>query len=253
VGLSPTDRFSSRVDDYVRYRPSYPPEIIPLLERECGLTINSTIADIGSGTGLLAKLFLRFACRVFGVEPNAEMRRAGEEFLAEYERFCSINARAEHTGLPEASVDLITAGQAFHWFDPAAAHAEFQRILRAPRWVVLIWNERLVDDEGFLFGYERLLERFAPEYKTVDHRRIGSEGISAFFGHQDWKLAQFDNHQDFDFAGVRGRLLSSSYAPQPGSDAYLPMMEDLDRLFSAYQRDNRVRFLYQTNVYFGKL
>ena len=250
--LNPTGRFSSRVDDYVRYRPSYPQEIISLLERECGLNASSAVADIGSGTGFLTKLFLDRGCSVRGVEPNAEMRRAGDAFLSGYPNFQSLDGTAEHTGLPDASLDLVAAGQAFHWFDPAVARAEFRRILRPPRWVVLIWNERRVSGP-FLEGYEALLNRWAPEYKVVDHRRIDSNLLREFFGSDDWELATFDNEQIFDFAGLRGRLMSSSYAPQPDSDAFEPMMAELEGLFQAHNDSGAVRLMYDTVVYYGKL
>jgi SAM-dependent methyltransferase len=227
--------------------------MIALLARECGLTANCTIADIGSGTGLLTKLFLEFGCTAIGVEPNAEMRQAGDVFLAEFKKFHSVDGRAERTGLPGSSVDLVAAGQAFHWFDALAARTEFHRIVRPPRWVALIWNERLVPKDGFLAGYEDLLQRRAAEYAAADHRRIDSSRITEFFGYRDWVLVTLANHQIFDLAGVRGRLLSSSYAPQPGSDAYQPMIDELDQLFFTYQQAGRVRFLYQTNVYYGML
>jgi len=250
--LNPTGRFSSRVDDYSRYRPSYPPEIVPLLERECGLKSSSTVADVGSGTGLLSKLFLDVGCRVIGIEPNREMREAGAQFLAQYPKFAVKDARAEHTGLEDSSVDLVAAGQAFHWFDAAKARMEFQRILRAPKWVALIWNEREVTG-GFLSGYEQLLRRYAPDYSRVDHRQIGPDQISWFFGHRIWKLATFGNIQEFDLAGVLGRLRSSSYSPHPGDAAFDPMMEELTRLFETHQQNGRVAFLYKTHMYYGEL
>lgn len=249
--MDPTRRFSSRVDDYVRYRPSYPAEIISLLSRECGLTADSVVADIGCGTGLLAKLFLDFGCRVIGVEPNADMRRAGNQFLSAYDKFRSVDARAERTGLEDGSIDLVAAGQAFHWFDAVAARKEFVRILRPPRWVALIWNEREVPEHGFLRGYEDLLNGYAQEYGRVDHRRIDSERIAEFYGHSEWKLATFSNLQEFDLSGVRGRLESSSYAPARETDAYRPMMAELEELFLAHQVNGRVPFVYQTKVYYG--
>jgi SAM-dependent methyltransferase len=250
--LNPTSRFSSRVDDFARYRPSYPPEILPFLERECGLNSNSTVADVGSGTGLLSKVFLDFGCRVIGIEPNQEMRQAGEQFLAQCARFASRDARAEQTELADSSVDLVSAGQAFHWFDAAAARGEFHRILRSPKWVVLIWNEREVSG-GFLSGYEQLLQRYAPDYSRVDHRQIGADQISEFFVHRNWKLATFRNVQEFDLAGVRGRLQSSSYAPSPGDASHEPMMAELGGLFETHQQYGRVAFLYRTNMYYGTL
>ena len=248
--LNPTGRFSSRVDDYSRYRPSYPAEVIALLERDCGLDTSSTVADVGSGTGLLSKLFLDFGCSVVGIEPNREMREAGEGFLAQYPKFAGKEARAEQTGLADSSVDLVTAAQAFHWFDAAAARREFERILRPPKWVALIWNEREVSG-GFLSGYEQLLHCYAPDYRRVDHRQIGPEKIGEFFGHREWKLATFGNIQEFDLAGVLGRLRSSSYAPHPGDAAYEPMMAELTALFETHQQNEHVAFLYRTNIYYG--
>ena len=245
-------RFSSRVDDYVRYRPSYPAGIVPLLERDCGLRANSTIADIGSGPGFLAKLFLDFGCAVIGVEPNKEMREAGDRLLAAYNRFNSVDGRAESSGLADSSIDLIASGQAFHWFEPAPARAEFRRILRHPRRVVLVWNERLVTGE-FLAGYEGLALRYGPDYRKIDHRRIDADRITEFFEHRDWKLATFPNVQHFDWTGLRGRLDSSSYAPRPGDANYEPMMASLRRLFDDHQKNGYVDFLYSTNVYYGTL
>jgi SAM-dependent methyltransferase len=250
--LNPTGRFSTRADDYSRYRPSYPPEIVPLLERECGLKSSSIVADAGSGTGLLSKLFLDFGCHVIGIEPNREMRQAGGEFLRPYQNFTGVDARAEETGLADASVDLVAAGQAFHWFDATAARQEFHRILRTPRWVVLIWNEREVTG-GFLSGYEQLLDRYAPDYRRVDHRQIGPEKLREFFGHDNLKLATFGNVQEFDLPGVLGRLRSSSYSPHPGDAAYEPMMSELAGLFETHQENGRVAFLYRTNMYYGTL
>lgn len=251
--MDPAHRFSSRVQDYVRYRPSYPAGVLSLLERKCGLTKSSTVADVGSGTGFLSKLLLDFGCRVIGIEPNAEMRAAGDAFLAGYQNFRSVDGRAEQTGLPDAGVDLVTAAQAFHWFDPAAARAEFRRILRQPPWVALIWNERIVTPDGFLRGYEDLLLRYAPDYAKVDHRRIDAERITDFFGHRTWREESFDNSQFFDLTGVRGRLTSSSYAPQEGTSAFEPMMQELERLFAEHQVNGQVPFLYETKVFYGVL
>ena len=247
-----TRRFSSRVEDYIRYRPSYPEGIVSLLERECGLTAEARVADIGSGTGLFATLFLRFGCEVFGIEPNADMRLAGERLLAGDPRFHSSDGRAEATGLPAGSVDFVTAGQAFHWFDLPAAQAEFRRILKPPGWVVLAWNERLVEGR-FLEEYEALLLRYAPDYARIDHRRMDAGVMDDFFGAGNWRLAGFPNEQLFDLDGLLGRLHSSSYAPAAGSDAYSRINQDTERLFAECQQDGVVAFRYETKVYYGRL
>jgi len=248
----PTKRFSSRVEDYIRYRPSYPQAVIDWLARECGLKPGSRIADLGSGTGILSRLLLDFGCQVCGVEPNAEMRHAAERLLAGEPRFHSVEGRAEASTLAAASADFVTAGQSFHWFDPAAARAEFRRILVPQGWVALVWNERLVPP-GFLAEYEDLILRLSTDYGMVDHRRIGAEAIGRFFQHDSWRTAGFPNHQDFDWEGLCGRLLSSSYVPLPGSPQYQPMMDDLAAIFAKYQRGGRVQVLYETKVYAGQL
>ena len=253
MDLNPLGRFSSRAKNYAKYRPSYPAGVIDVLRRDCGLSQDSKVADIGSGTGLLAKLFLDFGCEVFGVEPNAEMRQGGEACLAGYGRFHSLNGQAENTGLRPASMDLVAAGQAFHWFEPVAARVEFRRILRRPAWVALIWNERRVAGDPFLEGYEELLERYASEYARVDHRRIDRGQLSAFFEHSDWKTASFENDQCFDLDGVRGRLLSSSYAPPEGAPGHEELMQELDRLFTATQQDGKITFAYETKMHYGPL
>ena len=252
TGLDPTGRFSSRVDDYIRYRPSYPREVVETLARQCGLSAESVVADIGSGTGFLAKLFLDAGCSVIGVEPNKEMREAGERVLEGHRKFVSREGRAEETGLGSASVDLVAAGQAFHWFDAVRARVEFRRILRKPSWVALIWNERLEIGE-FLVGYERLLDRYSGEYARVDHRRIDAQQITDFFEHRDWKLDTFPNVQRFDWTGLRGRLESSSYAPCAGDANYETLMRGLRELFDAHQLGGTVDFAYDTNLYYGTL
>jgi SAM-dependent methyltransferase len=248
----PTKRFSSRVEDYIRHRPSYPTDVIAWLAAECGLTAQSPIADIGCGTGILARLFLDFGCHVFGVEPNAAMRAGAERQLAWQARFHSVDGRAEATTLADSSVDFVTAGQAFHWFDPPSARAEFRRILTPRGWVVMIWNERLVTP-GFLTEYEAMLQRLSTDYGRVDHRQIGGEAIAQFFGHDSWREVGFPNRQDFDWDGLRGRLLSSSYAPLPGSPQYAPMMEDLEAIFVKYNQGGQVEVLYETKMYVGQL
>lgn len=245
-------RFSSRVADYVRYRPSYPPESIAWLARECGLTPHSVVADIGSGPGFFAALFLRFGCPVYGIEPNLEMRQAGERLLAAEPNFQSLEGRAEATGLGDASIDLVAAGQAFHWFDRAAARSEFRRILRKPGWVALAFNERLVEGP-FLETYEAILHRYAPEYERVDHRRMDASVMDAFFGAGHWREADFPNQQRFGLEGVLGRMHSSSYAPPAGTEAYQRVNEELARAFAAHQQDGEVAFRYTTKLYCGGL
>ncbi|HEV2455735.1 MAG TPA: class I SAM-dependent methyltransferase [Verrucomicrobiae bacterium] len=250
-GLNSKSRFSNRVENYVRYRPGYPAEIITLLRNECGLAPNSVVADIGSGTGKLSELFLNAGCRVFGVEPNKEMREAGERM--NHPNFTSVDASAEETTLPAHSVDFITAGQAFHWFDRDRCRAEFLRILKPGGRVVIVWNDRRDDTTPFLVAYELLLEEFGTDYAQAHHRRADKpEVIRAFFGIEP-HFKNFHNVQHFDFEGVKGRLLSSSYAPVAGQPKYEEMLVALKRIFDAHQKNGIVAFEYDTHVYYGHL
>jgi SAM-dependent methyltransferase len=251
--IDPTQRFSSRVENYIRYRPGYPPAILDLLAAKCGLTSAATVADVGSGTGILTGLLLKSGARVFGVEPNADMRRAGEKLLADQPNFTSVAGTAEATTLPDQSVDLITAGQAFHWFDREKARREFGRILRPGGWVVLIWNDRNISDRPFFRAYERLLVTYGTDYTAVNHKNVDSEIIGSFFGPTGFGEASHPNDQTFDFAGLKGRLLSSSYAPEADDPRHAPMLAALQSLFAAYQTNGTVTFDYDTTVFFGRL
>jgi SAM-dependent methyltransferase len=247
------ERFSGRADDYVRYRPGYPRAILNVLRDECGLTPDSVVADVGSGTGILTQLLLENGNLVYGVEPNAAMRKAGEEFLQEYSRFRSIAGSAEATALAGASVDLIVAGQAFHWFDRAASRGEFVRILKPNGWVSLIWNERDVRHAAFMRTYEDLLQQHGTDYSKVRHVYSEQARLDEFFAPGEVRTREFENKQVVDWDGMRGRLLSASYAPKAGQAGYEPMIEDFKKLFDAHQTGDRVTIKYRTRIYWGAL
>jgi len=249
---NPTQRFSSRVGNYVRYRPGYPMEVLALLTRECGLTPASVIADIASGTGIFTRMLVENGNQVFGVEPNDEMRRAGEQFLRGHSRFTSVAGTAEATNLPEHSIDLVTAAQAAHWFDRAKARSEFIRILKPGGWTVLLWNERRTDSTAFLREYEHLLLTYGTDYQEVRHERTTAE-IAGFFAPSPFRCHSLEMRQEVDYAGLEGRLLSSSYTPGPEHANYEPMLRELRRIFDAHQVQDRVSLDYNTLVYYGQL
>jgi SAM-dependent methyltransferase len=252
MSQQPTERFSSRVSNYMKYRPTYPQAVVDCL-RPHGLTPESVVADVGSGTGLLTELFLRNGNKTFGVEPNKPMREAGEQVLKAFPNFISINGTAEATTLPATSVDIITAGQAFHWFDVAAARREFARILRPGGMVAIVWNDRHTDTTPFLRAYEQLLRTFATDYAQVDHKHITTDDLRAFFAPNTHHEYDFDNQQILDFDGLKGRLLSSSYAPEASHPSHVPMLLDLQTIFDAHNDMGKVVFAYQTQVHVGKL
>lgn len=248
-----TKRFSDRVADYVRYRPSYPAGVVETLRHDAGLAPSAQVADVGSGTGIFASLLLPHCQRVYGVEPNDAMRAAAEQLLAGEPRFTSVTATAEATTLPDASVDLVTAAQAFHWFDKAACRREFARILKPDGIVALVWNERETATTPFLAGYEALLHRHAANYAQVNHANIDARVIAEFFAPAPYALVELPNEQRCDFDALKGRLLSSSYAPNIGRPGHAEMIADLVALFSHHSEEGAVSLLYTTKLYFGRL
>ncbi len=247
-----TTRFSDRVGDYTRYRPHYPKGILPYLEQETGFNPSSIVADIGSGTGISTELFLEHGNKVYAVEPNRQMRAKAEELLGTYAGLISIDGTAEETGLGKESVDLIVAGQAFHWFDQMKAKKEFVRISRPGGFAALIWNERLISS-AFEIDYEALILHYGSDYKTINHKNISDEKIAGFFSPWPSSLRVFENEQIFDFDGLAGRLRSSSYMPNEGNPKYEAMVADLWKLFEKYNSGGRVRVGYETKLYPGRI
>lgn len=247
-----TTRFSNRVNDYVKYRPHYPKTIVEFLEDNYELSTGKLIADIGAGTGISTALFLDAGYKVIAVEPNQEMREKAVELLGNYPGFKAINGTAENTRLETGSIDLIVAGQAFHWFDAKKTKTEFKRILKPGGIVALIWNERKTQSD-FEIEYDRLIVNHGRDYVKVDHRNIDDGHIGAFFDPEPFRLEIFQNKQVFDFNGLTGRLLSSSYMPAKDEAGYESMMADLKGLFDKYQQDDFIIINYDTKVYVGKM
>jgi SAM-dependent methyltransferase len=251
--MDSTKRFSDRVEYYVRYRPHYPPGVLDVLRGDLRLLPPAAVADIGSGTGILTELLLRGGYDVSAVEPNREMRAAAERRLAAFPLFHSVDGTAEATTLASHSVDCITAAQAFHWFDPAKTGIEFRRILKPGGRVVLLWNNRRSGASPFLTGYESLIGMLASKYGITTSKKTDEDGIVAFFGGRNFTRREFENRQACDFEGLKGRLLSASYAPLEGQPGHEEMMSELKRIFDANQVDGEVVLEYFTDMYFGSL
>ncbi|HEX6279686.1 MAG TPA: class I SAM-dependent methyltransferase, partial [Pyrinomonadaceae bacterium] len=226
-----------------------PPEVLELFRREMGLTQDSVIADIGSGTGLSAKPFLENCNTVYGVEPNEAMRQAAEEYLKDFTNFISHDGTAESTNLANSSIDFVTAAQAFHWFDADKTRTEFRRILKPGGYVVLIWNERQLDTTEFLREYEKMLLKYAADYEKVRHENIDQQKLGAFF-QDEYRRASFPNVQVFDLEGLRGRLLSSSYMPAEDDPSFPALEKELQNVFAKHAENDRIKVFYDTNIYY---
>ncbi len=252
------ERFSSRVDAYREFRPHYPVDLVHLLQQHCGLASASVIADIGAGTGMLAELFLQNGNTVFAVEPNHAMRTACDELRSQYRELTTFDGSAEATTLPDHCADFATVGQALHWFNLEAARAEFVRILRPEGWCAIIYNERRTGGDEFHDGYERTLQEFGIDYEKVRRKYPQQPTLEEFFGGQNCESPKIHqaivpNAQELDLRGLLGRMLSSSYMPQPGHPGYDAMLHAVEQLFSQCQRDGHVRLEYDCVVTYGRL
>lgn len=249
----PTKRFSDRVDNYVKYRPTYPTEVLDYLKAECNLTGNSVIADVGAGTGIFTKLLLDEGYEVFAVEPNENMRRSAIEQLSRYKNFNAVNGGAECTELPDSSIDLIVCAQSFHWFSNDNTRVEFSHILKPGGKAALIWNNRSIDADEFSVEYDKLLQNDSVDYNKVNHQKIKDLDFKVFFKGGNYTIKKFPNVQVFDEEGLIGRAFSSSYVPPQGTgegEKFLSLLKDL---FAKCNVDGKVSFHYQTEVYLGEV
>ena len=248
-----SERFTGRVESYRQFRPRYPDAVVGLLEKECGLTPSSTIADIAAGTGLLAEIFLARGYEVIAVEPNDEMRAACETLVERYPKLRCVAGAAETTELPSHSFDLITVGQALHWFDLRRTRAEFARILRPDGWCAVIYNERRLGVDDFHDGYERLLRKFGIDYEVVQRQHQTLSQIQGFFAPGEMRHADFPNAQFLTLEALEGRIISSSYMPKPEHARYAAMRTAIANLFKKHQENGRVRLKYDCSVSYGQL
>jgi SAM-dependent methyltransferase len=256
MSLDSTKRFSSRVEYYVRSRPGYPASLIDFIRSNLLLKPTSVVADVGSGTGLLSKLFLQNGNTVFCVEPNADMREAGDTLLSAYPNYRPIEGTAEATTLADDSVDFVAAAQSFHWFNPVKSAAEFGRILRPGGWVAFIWNERRSINTGFNAAYDAFIDQFTGDRATASARggSLGTEpAIKNFFGERPFDVEKFENFQDLTWSGLLDRVYSSSYMPLPEDPINAKMIAELRPIFDEFAKDGVIRIEYETCLYYGKI
>ncbi len=247
--LNSKERFSSRVQNYVKYRPSYSNDIISYLEEAIGLNEKSIIADIGSGTGISTKLFLDNGNTVYSVEPNQDMRQAAENLLKSYSNVHFIDGSSESTKLQSESIDIIIAAQAFHWFNPEPTKKEFLRILKANGTVVLLWNIRKTKSDGFMEGYLEIIRRYAEIYTNESDDDL----IPKFFDYKTIYEEVLDNPQIADFDRLKGEITSFSYMPNENDINYVTMISELEDLFNKYNSNGKVTLEYETHIYYCKM
>ena len=251
--METAERFSGRVESYRQHRPRYPDAVVGVLETECGLTENSTVADIAAGTGLLTEKFLSHGYEVIAVEPNDEMRLVCETLGDRFSRFRCLSGSAEATGLPGHSSDMITVGQALHWFDLERARAEFVRILRPGGWYAVVYNERRMSGDAFHMGYEKIIQDFGIDYAKVQRQHLTPDRIEGFFAPSAMRRVVFPNAQLLTLEALEGRIISSSYMPNEEHPKYAAMHAAIEELFEKHAQDGCVRLEYDCAVYYGRL
>ncbi len=246
--MDSTKRFSSRANQYAAHRPGYPKACIEFIRNQFNIDSGSSIADIGSGTGILTELLLGLDATVIGVEPNDDMRSIAEQHLNHNNRFLSISGTGESTNLADNSVDLITVAQAFHWLDPVKSKKEFKRILKIPNNIAILWNIQTRDND-FDRKYEEIKEKYGEDYITI--RKSHEPDLHTFFSPGKYKVVKFPHFVLMDYDGLIGRIASSSFMPTAGNPHYAAMTEEVNTLFNNHQENRLVRFNYETHLHYA--
>jgi ubiquinone/menaquinone biosynthesis C-methylase UbiE len=243
-----TQRFNGRAEDYDRYRQRYPTEeILTRLRTWCGLAPSWLIADVGAGTGMLAEVFLENSNRVLAIEPNQDMR---DQMRSSVERQLGypapqleiIEATAEATTLPDASLDMVAAGRAFHWFDKERALAEFRRILRPDGWVALIAVDRDRDSKDPAYrpqidAYEQIMCTHSPDYSHVVRSGYRTYDKTETLFDGEYHHDELPGLRQLDWTTFHGHAMSLSVSPQPGHPNHEAFQSALRRYFDTYARD----------------
>lgn len=249
---NPVDRFSSRVADYDKYRPSYPLDLINKLLELSNLNQRSVIADIGSGTGIFSELLVNQGVKVIGIEPNDAMRHSAENKLGHKVNFTSLNATAESTCLKDSSVDVITAEQSFHWFNKDKTIPEFKRILKPNGVLALVWNQRCIEQD-FQIAYDKILGTYSKDYDSINHKNLKDNEVPQFFDSNRMETYTYNNEQFFDYEGLLGRMRSSSYCPLPGTAEYSRLVKELEVVFNQFSLHGQVEFKYKSSLFIGPI
>ncbi len=240
-------KFTGKADLYEKFRPSYPTELIDFLYESapCG-----NVADIGAGTGKFTRCLLKKPWKVTAVEPNADMR----ERLSEIGGITVVNAPAENTGLPEKSFGLVTAAQAFHWFDEDAFKRECMRILAPNGKIAVIWNSFV--KEGLALRQTELCRKYSSDPRFAEKGHTGARAAEAgdkFLGgyFKELVMREYSGERVFTRESFIGETLSRSYAPRVGESGYEPFLEELNALFSEYESRGEAAVGTKTVCYLG--
>ena len=244
------DRFDGKGELYAKARPNYTAALFEYLKADPVLPAGSVFADVGAGTGIFSAQLLDCGYKVFAVEPNADMRRKAEEALSQREGFTSVDGDDAAMGLPDRSVDVVTAAQAFHWFDAAAFQRECRRVLKPGGKVILVYNSR---DKAApcTRALAELYRRYNPEFHEFSNGMTHEKCL--VFYKDGCEVFRADNTQTYDRQGWLDRTLSSSYSLKEGDAGFTEYRQEIDRLFDRYSADGRIAVPTETVAYIGSV
>ncbi|MFB6351839.1 MAG: class I SAM-dependent methyltransferase [Bradymonadaceae bacterium] len=246
-------RFSPRAAEYTRHRPEYPPALLDFLEEQGWIGIGTEVADVGAGTGIFTEQLIGKGCEVWAVEPNGAMLSMAQNRLQSRSQFHGVPADAEDIRMDDRTVDLVCVAQALHWFDLEAARSEFERILRKPERVALLWNIRDREASPFMAGFEDLIAEYGIDYEAVYERFDDYIGdLDNFFG-DSYDHRTFDHPQTVGEQDLIGLVTSYSYMPRPNNENFDEMIESLRELFADHADGGTVDIQYDTELYYGLL
>lgn len=250
--MNTTQNFSGLANVYTMGRPVYATEFIDMLYSKYGVTEESIIADIGSGTGKLAKQLLDKGSMVYGVEPNADMRSIAIRELQNYAKFEAVNGTASQTTLKDNSIDYVTVAQAFHWFDVTEFKKECKRILRKDGLVFLVWNMRDMSSVVNQASYE-IYKEYCPKFKGFSGGIQKDDIRIREFFDNDYEYVTFKNPLFYDKETFIHRSLSGSYSLRQGEEGYSEYVLRLRELFDEYEENGYLEMANNTVVYVGKI
>ena len=238
------NRFSGMAENYNRFRPTYSSDTIRFLNDAIDFNENLVLADIGAGTGISSKMFLENGNEVYAVEPNEDMRIVLERVLSKYEKFHSVEGSSEVTNLQSESIDVVISAQSLHWFNPKLATKEFSRILKSNGMIVVLYNIRRNNLEGFMSEYSDLISKYGEKYINKSDDNL----ISKFFGERKVYEKILYNPQVVNFEELKGNLTSYSYIPKENNPKFKNMIEELKNIYDKYNKDGKITLEYDTYV-----
>jgi ubiquinone/menaquinone biosynthesis C-methylase UbiE len=252
MSRSTSDRFLGKTDDYVKFRPGYPIEILDYLSKNHGFSSNAICAEVGSGTGKFSELLLQNKNKVFAVEPNGEMRGAAEKSLTAFQSFKSVSGDSVNTTLEKGSIDFIFCAQALHWFANENTAKEFKRILKPNGRVVIIWNKKAYEKSSFMKGIHKIFIEDCIDFLSVKLENIADKEILSSLFKDNYDSYSIDTKQTFNLDGLIGRMMSASYAPPEGHPKHQKFISEIKKLFQSEEKKGSVEFLYETVTYVFK-